>query len=150
MFAHFICTLLGFRARKFPAKSEKKTWTFIADRRSNKSPVAVLASSIHYIYYVLGSVIRMLMTNRGCMPPVASESMLLTSVSTCTMWCLDLARYYSWISFVTLCRLFGALYPSTLNWLWIRSKEFPTDTATSGTLHGIIAAKTSIPQMNLP
>ena len=149
MCARFVCALLGFRTREFPGKSEKKPWTFIADRRSNKSPVAVLASSIHYIYYVLGSVIRMLMTNRGCMPPVASESMLLTSVSTCTMWCLDLARYYSWISFVTLCRLFGALYPSTLNWLWILSMELPTDIATSGSLHGIIAAKTSSPRMKL-
>ena len=33
MFDFFVCDLLGFRAREFPAKSGKKTWAFIVDQR---------------------------------------------------------------------------------------------------------------------
>ena len=32
MFTCFVCDLLGFRARKFPAKLEKNLWIFIVDQ----------------------------------------------------------------------------------------------------------------------
>ena len=44
MFAHFICALLGFCTRKFPAKSEKKTWTLIVEKWSYAWSLGLITS----------------------------------------------------------------------------------------------------------
>ena len=58
MFAHFVCALLVFCARKFPVKSPQKTWTFIADQtlynkdlvRLGKQKKMIFGREIIYIY----------------------------------------------------------------------------------------------------
>ena len=53
VFAHFVCALLAFCTRKFPAKSENKTSTFIIEQRSYVVFTRILLDIV-FTWYVKG------------------------------------------------------------------------------------------------
>ena len=113
-------------------------------------PILMIVSSISSLSVVAFDTVRMLISTHGGMPPVASESVLLDTISACIIRVLPLMICYSWILSGTMCVFIGTMYPFTLNWLQMLSNTFLTNVSAILTPYGIVAEKKSNPCLNPP